>query len=268
MFSTITPSTTTILDKDTSSPTNSCHSTAASSSYCCSTPTSSDSLEYYYNDNDVRRQEKVEQCMVILDWDDTIVPTKVLIDQGGKLTLSNVYTSVVEAFLTLLLQLTKGNVCVLSSSTEGWVRESCALYLPRVLPLLDEVQVVHVPKRHLARGLKQKEASAVRIVSQWYSQLPRSEGSSQVLFIGNQPGDISPSGIIRSLLPRTSVKTCLLKTSPSVQDIQRQLTYLYYSLGSILSEESLAFSVAEASSEIMLDLYATDLDRRFYTTER
>ncbi|KAF4710567.1 hypothetical protein FOZ63_003313, partial [Perkinsus olseni] len=265
MFSTITPSTTTILDKDTSSPTNSCHSTAASSSYCCSTPTSSDSLEYYYNDDvDARRQQ--EQCMVILDWDDTIVPTKVLIDQGGKLTLSSVYASVVEAFLTLLLHLTKGNVCVLSSSTEGWVRESCALYLPRVLPLLDEVQVVHVPKRHLARGLKQKEASAVRIVSQWYSQLPRSEGSSQVLFIGNQPGDISPSGIIRSLLPRTSVKTCLLKTSPSVQDIQRQLTYLYYSLGSILSEESLAFSVAEASSEIMLDLYAADLDRRFWRT--
>ncbi|KAF4658969.1 hypothetical protein FOL46_006776 [Perkinsus olseni] len=168
MFSTITPSTTTILVKDTSSPTNSCHPTAASSSYCCSTPTSSDSQEYYYNGNDVRRQE-VEQCMVILDWDDTIVPTKVLIDQGGKLTLSNVYTSVVEAFLTLLLHLTKGNVYVLSSSTEGWVRESCALYLPRVLPLLDEMQVVHVPKRHLARGLKQKEASAVRIVSQWYS---------------------------------------------------------------------------------------------------
>mmetsp|Transcript_577 Transcript_577/g.471 ORF Transcript_577/g.471 Transcript_577/m.471 type:complete len:109 (-) Transcript_577:34-360(-) len=74
--------------------------------------------------------------------------------------------------------------------------------------------------------------------------------------------------MISSLLPNTSVKTCLLKTHPSVQDIQRQLTYLYYSLISILTDDGnhLDYSVADASSEAILDLYAVDIDNRYTTT--
>lgn len=53
-----------------SSPTNSSYSTV------CSTPTSISSGDYYYYDD--------RQCMVILDWDDTIMPTGVLTDHGGK----------------------------------------------------------------------------------------------------------------------------------------------------------------------------------------
>ncbi|KAF4675382.1 hypothetical protein FOL47_007840 [Perkinsus chesapeaki] len=240
------------------SPTSSCYSPCY-----CQTPTSTgDSLD----DGSINGHS-----MVILDWDDTIVPTQALISHGGKLSLSSAYTSVVEAFLSLLLELTNGNVCILSSSTEGWVKESCKIYLPRLLPVLSNIKVIHTPKQHLQRGIKQKEASAVKIASEWYSHLPKgNEGSpsSQVLLIGNQIGDISPSKMISSLLPNTSVKTCLLKTHPSVQDIQRQLTYLYYSLISILTDDGnhLDYSVADASSEAILDLYAADIDNRYTIT--
>lgn len=147
--------------------------------------------------------------------------------------------------------------------------------------------------------LRQKEASAVKVVSQWYSQIPRGSGASQVgynaptqirtgdlqvLFIGNQPGDVSPSAMIRTLLPNTSVKTCMLKASPTIQDIQRQMviyqfaqsedfrtavslqTYLYYSLRSILVGEAEAYSVVDACSEDVLDFYAADIDRRLCST--
>mmetsp|Transcript_4264 Transcript_4264/g.3542 ORF Transcript_4264/g.3542 Transcript_4264/m.3542 type:complete len:103 (+) Transcript_4264:53-361(+) len=72
------------------SPTNSCYS------FTCQTPTSTgNSLS--------AADGSINHSMVILDWDDTIVPTQALISHGGKLSLSSTYTSVVEAFLTLLL---------------------------------------------------------------------------------------------------------------------------------------------------------------------
>lgn len=65
------------------------------------------------------------------------------------------YISIAASVLELLLDLCADDgLIILTSSTEGWVEQSCAAFAPELTPLLERARIVHTPKATRQLGLK------------------------------------------------------------------------------------------------------------------
>jgi hypothetical protein len=91
-----------------------------------------------------------------VDWDDTLLPLSWL--EGHKVispeTLKEIWQSLqalesrVFLFLRRLMYL--GSVVIVTNSGEGWVQQSCAMYFPKLMALLEQVKIVSARTRHEA----------------------------------------------------------------------------------------------------------------------
>lgn len=89
-------------------------------------------------------------ALCLIDWDDTILPTTWLSRRG----LLNKRVSVTEeqrsqlsalaeaAGATLEAAAIHGRVVIITNAGEGWVQQSCAHFMPSLVPLLQQVPVV------------------------------------------------------------------------------------------------------------------------------
>ncbi|KAF4671859.1 hypothetical protein FOL47_001154 [Perkinsus chesapeaki] len=204
------------------------------------------------------------RLLTILDWDDTILPTKDIARHGGKVTLSQRYVSVAATVIELLLSLSSDNgLIILSSSTEGWVRQSCNNFFPELRPLIERAQIVHTPKETRQLGLKQKCPTIVKLGNDFCRNVASGAGNAvetQILLIGNMRGDVEPAKTLRMLYPNVSVKTCLLKEVPTTLELERELTYLLHSLPELLLNGDNGgvddYSIAEAGDLASIDQYS------------
>lgn len=91
-----------------------------------------------------------EVTLIILDWDDTLLPSTWLLEQGlgimpsalpneeQKVELNRVALCVIK---TLRRAKRLGHVTVVTNGQEGWVELSCGKFLPSVAPLLEGIKV-------------------------------------------------------------------------------------------------------------------------------
>jgi len=100
-------------------------------------------------------------CLVVFDWDDTLLPTTWLGEQG-LLEEEAVISPEVDAQLTALaarvaatLEAAKrrGPVAIVTNAQHGWVEESCRAYLPSLEAHLAGVRVVSARGCHEESGL-------------------------------------------------------------------------------------------------------------------
>lgn len=99
-----------------------------------------------------RRAAVSEGTLIVLDWDDTLLPSTWLQQQGLQITagsalpseeqkaeLSRVARCVIK---TLRRAKRLGHVIVVTNAEKGWVELSCRKFLPEVAPLLEGVKVL------------------------------------------------------------------------------------------------------------------------------
>jgi len=90
------------------------------------------------------------ELLILLDWDDTIMPTTYLQRRGIDLTTNEVPEDVTAtlkhygeyAANTLRALLLHGNVVIVTNAEWGWVELTAARFLPAVEPLLRDVECV------------------------------------------------------------------------------------------------------------------------------
>lgn len=95
--------------------------------------------------------------LLFFDWDDTLLPTTWLIEQGlisdqglpenTEVTLSKVQQTLLQeletlAEQTLLSAMKHGRVVVVTNAADGWVESSCSTFLPGLLPLVDDLDII------------------------------------------------------------------------------------------------------------------------------
>ena len=93
--------------------------------------------------------------VLIFDWDDTICPSST-IDALGKDTIADFPPQLQATFLNIchktkeMIALAKscGDVVIITNSDEGWVKFSAGKFMPSLLPLLDEVEIVSARTRY------------------------------------------------------------------------------------------------------------------------
>eukprot|EP00931_Biecheleriopsis_adriatica_P036420 TRINITY_DN20984_c0_g1_i1.p1 TRINITY_DN20984_c0_g1~~TRINITY_DN20984_c0_g1_i1.p1 ORF type:complete len:255 (-),score=66.73 TRINITY_DN20984_c0_g1_i1:200-964(-) len=97
------------------------------------------------------------EALLFFDWDDTILPTTWLLTQGlitdqglpenNEIFLSREQQTLLqelEAFAeqTLLSAMKHGRLVIVTNAADGWVESSCSAFMPGLLPLLDDLDII------------------------------------------------------------------------------------------------------------------------------
>ncbi|OWZ21046.1 hypothetical protein PHMEG_0004474 [Phytophthora megakarya] len=190
--------------------------------------------------------------LIILDWDDTILPNTHLTKLGFSsedeafevpehcVPLLEELTREVESFLTACLKI--GPCCIVTNGLFGWVERSCQRFLPSVVPLLEQMTIVSArsnfesvyPDRPIEwkiavyrdllakRGFMQQplvETHGVYVQQQ--ERLPQ-----QVIALGDSQVDRCAIQYVARRTPNTQLKSIKLLDNPSITQLQKQLHLL------------------------------------------
>lgn len=99
-----------------------------------------------------RRAAMSEVTLIILDWDDTLLPSTWLQQQGLQIAAGSAMPNEEQKALLQrlarrvirILRSTKqlGQVTIVTNAEKGWVELSCSKFLPEVLPLLEGIKIM------------------------------------------------------------------------------------------------------------------------------
>lgn len=99
-----------------------------------------------------RRTVATEATLIILDWDDTLMPSTWLQEQGlqivaGSALPSEEQTAVLRGVARCVIRTLRrakrvGHVTIVTNAEKGWVELSCSKFLPGVFPLLEGIKIL------------------------------------------------------------------------------------------------------------------------------
>ena len=191
--------------------------------------------------------------IVILDWDDTLLPNTHLAilgftDETVNFTLreesarelDRLATGVAD-FLSACLKITS-KCFIITNGKPGWVQRSCKRFMPSVLPLLDHVTIISARGRYesvyprcpvewkiatfsdvLCR-LDSEDGDDVA-TPEVFSEKP-STGLQQVIALGDSPHDRSAIHYVGKRTSQLCVKSVKFLENPTMQQIQKQLSLM------------------------------------------
>ncbi|EGZ09804.1 hypothetical protein PHYSODRAFT_564269 [Phytophthora sojae] len=190
--------------------------------------------------------------LIILDWDDTLLPNTHLAklgftseDEAFELPAEcapvlEELASEVENFLNACLKL--GACCIVTNGLAGWVERSCQRFLPNVLPLLEQMTIVSArsnfesvyPDRPIEwkiavyrdllakRGfLQEPPVETHGVYVQQQERAPQ-----QVIALGDSQIDRCAIQYVARRTPNTQLKSIKLLDNPSMTQLQKQLHLL------------------------------------------
>merc|ERR1719247_3160146 len=92
-----------------------------------------------------------EETILIFDWDDTVLPSSWVQDQGLRLDVDSVPTFEQQQMLadlaryaseTIRLAKQYGTVVLVTNAERGWIELSCQKFLPSIAPMLENVKLL------------------------------------------------------------------------------------------------------------------------------
>ncbi|CAI5708406.1 hypothetical protein KXD40_004913 [Peronospora effusa] len=190
--------------------------------------------------------------LIILDWDDTLLPNTHLAKLGfsseeedfeipkDHVLVLEELAKEVEDFLTACLKI--GTCCIVTNGLSGWVQRSCQRFLPNVVPLLEQMSVISArsnfervfPDRPIEwkiaayrdvlakRGLMQVPPVETHGV---YVQQQQRE-VHQVIALGDSQVDRCAIQYVARRTPNMQLKSIKLLDNPSMTQLQKQLSLL------------------------------------------
>lgn len=117
-------------------------------------------------DSDIDCEERtspffVEDTILIFDWDDTVLPSTWISEQGLSLEEDSLVSEEQRATLdglasraaqTLTSAKRHGKVVLVTNAEEGWVELSCEKFLPSLAPVLSDVKILSARSTYEVRG--------------------------------------------------------------------------------------------------------------------
>jgi hypothetical protein len=130
-----------------------------------STETGSEDSDSDYDDDDCdspRGPFTFKETILIFDWDDTVLPSSWIQEQGLSLSQDSVVSEDQQAQLTTIarqavqtLTIAKrhGKVVLVTNAERGWIELSCEKFMPTLLPALDDVKIVSARSTYEHQGV-------------------------------------------------------------------------------------------------------------------
>lgn len=187
------------------------------------------------------------RTIIFLDWDDTLLCSSVLSSQGIKLD-SNLENSTellrqldeLSDYIINVLNLaqTYGEVHIVTNGETGWVQLSAQKFVPRVVPLLEKVQVMSArstfEQMFPDAPMKWKYHAFQECLAQLYAG---PECFKNVLSFGDSHAEREAIRAVTKGLPYTKTKSIKFAERPSIEQLQRQLELVHNCLPYINNHE-------------------------------
>ena len=215
-------------------------------------------LNFYRNEIDIRRsymtkllqtkvwtpniKPKKHNCIIIFDWDDTLLPTSFLTKGGNfyeEMELSLPEQKKMEELEDLVLELLnetieKGTVYIITNAGKGWVEYSAKKFYPRIIPLLDKIKVVS------ARG--EYENMYPGNSRQWkieaFLMIPNTLDTNivtNIICLGDSLFEMEAGRILASRFTEAFIKTIKFRETPKLDELIKQLKLVCKQFNSIYS---------------------------------
>lgn len=172
---------------------------------------------------------KKSQTMVIFDWDDTLLCTSFLnrYCQPGAMMPPNVfqYLRTLEDIGTQLLEqaMEFGYVYIVTNATPGWVEESAARWAPKLLPVLDRIQVISARDRWGASFPEDFYQWKTQTFLDLHRYIPTGDKVMNIVSIGDADFELQAALNLGKQYENAVVKTVKLKHYPSPAELVKQL---------------------------------------------
>jgi len=193
----------------------------------------------------------IKENLIILDWDDTILPT-------SWLEINNVKPkSIVKSFYTKEMALYENycyeflnevkknaNVIIITNADEGWVESTCKEYLPKILPIISTLKIISaftLYNKIFDSPFKWKEMAFKNEIELYIKENPNIV--KNILSIGDAEYErIAVRSINKNKkLEGTSeiffIKSIKLSENPNLELIREQLDVITKNITSIISKK-------------------------------
>jgi len=173
------------------------------------------------------------RTVIFLDWDDTLLCSSVLSNQGIKLDsdmqsavdlvqqleeLSDYVISVLNVAMSF------GSVYIVTNGETGWVQLSAQKFLPSVVPTLEKLRILSARSTFEAlypdSPMKWKFHAFQESLSQEYTD---SHCIKNVLSFGDSHAEREAIRLVTRGLPNTRTKSIKFAERPTIEQLQRQL---------------------------------------------
>lgn len=184
----------------------------------------------------------------LFDWDDTLLCSTWLCQTNGfnpesptppTLEMLNACDKLSTAVVALLTRATElGQVMIITNATDGWVEQSCAAFMPTVLPLLTTIYIVSARSRykHMTSDANEWKEMTFRDELMWRVLVRAKGGRYNIISIGD---GIPEQEAIRSfnrscIASGATTKSIKLIEMPEPDKLIRQLELIVENVESLV----------------------------------
>lgn len=203
-------------------------------------------LEFYRSGEDIRKsylakliskkvwnpnhKEKKHNSIIILDWDDTLLPTSFL-SPGGIFNLDiklskndSEKLAKIEKEVSNLLNsaIEKGEVFIITNADKGWVEFSASKFYPSIIGILSKIKIISAREEYgnVFPGDSAKWKIQAFLDLQKYINLNL---ITNLLCFGDSIIEIKAGKILASKFREAFIKTIKFKEAPKLDDLFKQL---------------------------------------------
>jgi len=173
------------------------------------------------------------RTVIFMDWDDTLLCSSVLSNQGIKLDsdmtnamdLMAQLEELTDSVISVLnVAMASGTVYIVTNGETGWVQLSAQKFLPRVVPVLEKLRVLSARSTfepmYPDAPMKWKFLAFQESLNQEYAD---SICVKNVLSFGDSHAEREAIRLVTKGLPNTRTKSIKFAERPTIEQLQRQL---------------------------------------------
>jgi len=181
--------------------------------------------------DDLASPFSVEDTMLIFDWDNTMLPTTWLEEQGLGLDRHSEPTQAQREQLremaeharqTLQIAKTHGKVVLVTNAEHGWVELSCKKFLPELCASLEGVKILSARSTYERQGVQQPAEWKYLAFESEVDDFIRDDRHKNIISIGDSPHERQALIRVAERLPDSRAKALKLMERPGLGQLVRE----------------------------------------------
>jgi len=171
------------------------------------------------------------QCLIIFDWDDTLMYTSFLLHPSSgsphtaNPTTRRLLKAIEKAACTLLEKaISLGNTFIVTNAQKGWVEQCVDCYMPSVRPYLAKVPVISARTAYEPEYPDVKEWKNRAFLE--LAKMLDPEVITNVISVGDANYEMEAALLLAQHFPNSFIKTIKLKEQPSPEELMKELDLL------------------------------------------
>lgn len=192
-----------------------------------------------------------DETLLILDWDDTLLPTTWIEAQGLRLGSGSApilpehraYLDLMAETAAVTLRLAKsfGTVVVVTNAEQGWIEQSCQKFMPTLWDTLEDVKILSARSQFERQGVAQPSVWKLLAfrgeIDLFHAGVEGATPQRNIISIGDSLHEREALIRVTDRIPNSWAKALKLMEKPSAEEFLKEHEVLSGVLGDIVNHE-------------------------------